>query len=112
MLENNEMPPKKSKQLSAEQKAMFIAWIHRYLDAEAHAGAGDPGRVVLRRLSNAEYDNTVRDLTSVYLEPTQNRKDLPLSFVEIVCERIRPMPERSLESRNSMPFTLDISPTY
>ena len=71
MLENNEMPPKKSKQLSAEQKAMFIAWIHRYLDAEAHAGAGDPGRVVLRRLSNAEYDNTVRDLTSVDLEPTR-----------------------------------------
>lgn len=71
MLENNEMPPKKSKQLAAEQKATLIAWIHQYLAAEAHAGAGDPGRVVLRRLSNAEYDNTIRDLTSVDLKPTR-----------------------------------------
>jgi hypothetical protein len=71
MLENNEMPPKKSKQLTADQKTAFLAWIHRYLDAEAHAGAGDPGRVILRRLSNAEYDNTIRDLTGIDLELTR-----------------------------------------
>ena len=35
------------------------------LDAEADARAGDPGPVTLRRLSNTEYDNAVRDLTGV-----------------------------------------------
>src|SRR5262249_40391526 len=35
------------------------------------ARAGDPGHVPLRRLSNAEYDRTVRDLTGVDLRPTR-----------------------------------------
>src|SRR6185436_8944825 len=33
-----------------------------------------PGRVVVRRLSNAEFNNTVRDLTGIDLDPT---KDFP-----------------------------------
>ena len=37
----------------------------RQLKAEARALAGDPGRVVLRRLNNAEYTYSVRDLTGV-----------------------------------------------
>ena len=40
-------------------------WVERYLHAEALASAGDPGPVVLRRLSNAEYTYTIRDLTGV-----------------------------------------------
>ena len=37
-----------------------------------HPGAaGDPGRVIVRRLSNTEYDNTIRDLTGVDLHPTR-----------------------------------------
>ena len=32
---------------------------------------GDPGPVLARRLSNAEYDNTIRDLTGVDLRPTR-----------------------------------------
>ena len=65
MLDNAEMPPKQSKQLSAEELMTLKAWVRTYLNAEAHAGAGDPGRVVVRRLSNAEYDNTIRDLTGI-----------------------------------------------
>jgi hypothetical protein len=42
------------------------------LYAEARARAGDPGRVVIRRLSNAECNNTIRDLTGVDLEPTRD----------------------------------------
>ena len=42
-----------------------------FLDAEARARAGDPGYVPLRRLSNAEYDCTIRDLTGVDLRPTR-----------------------------------------
>ena len=41
------------------------------LDAEARARAGDPGQVPLRRLSNAEYDCTIRDLTGVDLRPAR-----------------------------------------
>ena len=73
-LETGEMPPKKSLQPTADEKATLIAWTRAMLDAEARARAGDPGRVVVRRLSNAEYNNTVRDLTGVDLEPT---KDFP-----------------------------------
>src|SRR5947209_2210676 len=33
--------------------------------------AGDPGPVRARRLSNSEFDNTVRDLTGVDIRPTE-----------------------------------------
>ena len=43
-----------------------------FLTVEA-ARAGDPGRVVLRRLSNAEYTQTLRDLTGVAsLDPARD----------------------------------------
>jgi hypothetical protein len=71
-LENGEMPPKKSLQPASEEKAAIAAWVRAALDAEARARAGDPGRVVVRRLSNAEYNNTIRDLTGVDLEPARD----------------------------------------
>ena len=71
MLDNRQMPPRKSDQLSAHESRLLRSWIRQYLDAEAHANAGDPGRVVLRRLSHAEFENTVRDLTGVELRPTR-----------------------------------------
>ncbi|WLD14893.1 DUF1592 domain-containing protein [Planctellipticum variicoloris] len=70
-LVTGEMPPKDSPQLSAEQKQQLLKWTRSYLDAEAHANAGDPGPVVLRRLSNVEYNNTIRDLTGVDLQPAR-----------------------------------------
>jgi hypothetical protein len=69
MLDNGEMPPKDAKQLTSDEKKQLRAWVQRYLNAEAHATAGDPGPVVLRRLSNAQYTYTVRDLTLVDLNP-------------------------------------------
>ena len=69
MMEDGEMPPKKKPQLSVAERKKFLGWIADYLEAEALAGAGDPGRVVLRRLSNAEYTYTIRDLTGVKLSP-------------------------------------------
>ena len=71
MLDNQEMPPKDSQQLSALQLMTLRSWIAHYLDVEAHANAGDPGRVVLRRLSNVEYNNTIRDLTNIDFKPTR-----------------------------------------
>ncbi|MCA9040441.1 MAG: DUF1592 domain-containing protein, partial [Planctomycetaceae bacterium] len=71
MLGTGEMPPEESPQLSADQKQQLLKWVQVYLDAEARANAGDPGPVVLRRLNNAEYTYTIRDLTQVELNPAE-----------------------------------------
>ena len=71
MLDNGEMPPKDAKQLSVAQRKQLRSWLERYLHAEALANAGDPGPVVLRRLNNAQYTYTVRDLTGVELNPAR-----------------------------------------
>lgn len=71
MLEANEMPPKNKPQPTTEERKTLIAWTRGFLDAEARARAGDPGFVPLRRLSNAEYNATIRDLTGVDLQPTK-----------------------------------------
>src|SRR6185437_10044080 len=38
---------------------------------EAEENAGDPGTVLAHRLSNAEYNYTIRDLTGVDIQPTK-----------------------------------------
>ena len=69
-----DMPPKDAPQPSQAQREQLLGWITAALDAEATARAGDPGQVTLRRLSNTEYDNAVRDLTGVDMRPTQARE--------------------------------------
>lgn len=64
-LATREMPPKDKPQPSPEQRARLSRWTAATLEAMALERAGDPGPVVLRRLSNAEYTYTVRDLTGV-----------------------------------------------
>ena len=71
MLDNGEMPPTLAKQPTAQQRMQLRGWVRRYLEAEAIAKAGDPGPVVLRRLNNAEYTYTIRDLTGVALDPAR-----------------------------------------
>jgi hypothetical protein len=71
MLETSEMPPKSKPQPTAEERRRLIAWTRGFLDAEARARAGDPGHVPMRRLSNAEYNCTIRDLTGVDLQPAR-----------------------------------------
>jgi mono/diheme cytochrome c family protein len=71
-LEAGEMPPGKAAQPSPEERGKLTAWVRGFLVSEVKAHAGDPGRVVVRRLSNAEYDNTIRDLTGVDLRPTRD----------------------------------------
>lgn len=72
MLDNGEMPPKSSDQPSDVQRKQLQSWVEDYLHAEALANAGDPGPIVLRRLSNAEYNYSIRDLTGVdSIDPTR-----------------------------------------
>ncbi|MEQ1826418.1 MAG: DUF1592 domain-containing protein [Pirellula sp.] len=72
MLDSEQMPPKEAKQLNEAERTRLQTWVRDYLTLEASAQAGDPGRVVLRRLNNAEYNYTIRDLTGVAsLEPAR-----------------------------------------
>ena len=59
------MPPREATQPTAAERAPFDRWLREFLTAEATRRAGDPGRVVLRRLDNAEYAWTIRDLTGL-----------------------------------------------
>lgn len=65
MLDSRQMPPKDATQPSDADRKKLQQWVRNYLTFEANARAGDPGRVVLRRLSNAEYTYTLRDLTQI-----------------------------------------------
>src|SRR5579863_6735239 len=61
-LRNREMPPNPMRSPSAAEEQQIIDWISAVRE-EIKKTAGDPGVVLTRRLSNAEYDYTIRDLT-------------------------------------------------
>src|ERR1700722_9476090 len=62
-LKNQEMPPKPMPPPPAAEAQQVIDWVAAVRAAEIKKAAGDPGVVMARRLSNAEYDYTIRDLT-------------------------------------------------
>ncbi len=67
-----EMPPKKAKQHpSVAARQEVLQWFQSLRDFETQRNAGDPGVVLARRLSNAEYDYSIRDLTGVDMKPTR-----------------------------------------
>jgi mono/diheme cytochrome c family protein len=71
-LEADEMPPAEARrQPTPDERRVVVEWIAAVLDREARRNAGDPGRVLARRLSNAELDYTIRDLTGVDIRPTK-----------------------------------------
>ena len=71
-LKAEEMPPKKAKSRpTAEERREVVAWFADLRDREMKRNAGDPGVVLARRLSNAEYNYTIRDLTGVDIKPTR-----------------------------------------
>lgn len=71
-LRDQEMPPEDApRRPTPEERAAAVAWLELVSDREARRHAGDPGPVLARRLSNSEYDYTIRDLTGVDLRPTR-----------------------------------------
>ncbi len=68
VMNSGEMPPKKEKQLTFEEKSAFLADLSREL-VEARELLSDTGGVItMRRLNRREYENTVEDLLGVRIE--------------------------------------------
>ncbi|HTI70355.1 MAG TPA: DUF1592 domain-containing protein [Candidatus Limnocylindria bacterium] len=74
-LVNGEMPPKEKLQPSPKERQQMVDRVNALLDEAAHSRGADPGPVVLRRLNNAEYTYTLRDLTGV--ESLDPAKEFP-----------------------------------
>ena len=71
ILATGEMPPKTSKQPTKAEKEYVITWIDTALTKVDCGGGRDPGRVTIRRLNRAEYNNTIRDLCGVDFKPAE-----------------------------------------
>jgi hypothetical protein len=67
----HEMPPKQMPQPPAEATQKIIDWVHSVRAEEIKRLGGDPGTVLARRLSNAEYNYTIRDLTGQDMQLTR-----------------------------------------
>ena len=70
-LTHQEMPPRSQPQPPADLRQKVIDWVKAVRANELRKHAGDPGPVLARRLSNSEYNYTIRDLTGVDLKPTR-----------------------------------------
>ena len=70
-LEAKDMPPKPMAAPPPEASHEVIGWIQAVRAAEIKKSAGDPGLVTARRLNNAEYNYSVRDLTGHDLQVTK-----------------------------------------
>jgi uncharacterized protein DUF1592/uncharacterized protein DUF1588/uncharacterized protein DUF1587/uncharacterized protein DUF1595/uncharacterized protein DUF1585 len=66
-----EMPPKPVPPPPSEASQQVIAWIQAVRADLVKKSAGDPGLVLARRLSNAEYNYTIRDLTGQDMQLTR-----------------------------------------
>ncbi len=68
-----EMPPADSGTLpSKEEREQFERWTKSFRKSEAARTHGDPGPTSIRRLSNAELNYTIRDITGVDIQPTKS----------------------------------------
>ncbi len=69
MLSAGVMPPEEGTQPKMEERQAAVDWIDaklNYVDCDLPP---DPGRVTIRRLNRAEYNNTIRDLVGIDFEP-------------------------------------------
>jgi hypothetical protein len=118
VIASGEMPPKNKPQPTKEEKEFVIGWIQNVLTlVDCRPGiAKDPGRVTIRRLNRAEYNNTIRDLCGVDFHPAD---DFPaddvgygfdnigdvLSFQPILLEKYIAAADKILEKAINIPET-------
>ena len=66
------MPPEDQEQPSSGERQFVTGWIKATLDRPVPIAEQDPGRVTIRRLNRAEYNNTIRDLVGVDFHPADD----------------------------------------
>lgn len=71
-LKDQQMPPADAEQPSQEDRVRTLNWIEQQLQQFDCGTANRPGRVTIRRLNRAEYNNTIRDLTGLDLRLADN----------------------------------------
>ena len=70
-LEAGEMPPKGVPRPDPDQLKTATAWIQSEFDRDDTAMKPEAGRVTARRLNRSEYNNTIRDLLGVDINPAK-----------------------------------------
>lgn len=71
-LRTGQMPPKGMTRPEQTALEMVTGWIEQQFERADQLAKPDPGRVTARRLNRAEYNNTVRDLLGVDIEPAND----------------------------------------
>ena len=68
-----EMPPKKAEQqLTSSERRLLVRWLTSELRRAEEVARSTGGRVVMRRLTRYEYNNTMRDLLGVEFDYAEN----------------------------------------
>jgi hypothetical protein len=67
----SEMPPENKPQPTEQERKLIASWIEKDV-FNCDCENPDPGRVTLRRLNRAEYDNTIRNLLGVDFHPAND----------------------------------------
>ncbi len=112
-----EMPPADSSdQPTTEERRGLEAWSEKFRISEAARRAGDPGPISTRRLSNSEYNYTIRDLTGVDIQPTASFPSMRrIELDSITLQNRSPSPLLSSASiwmrREALPTTCCSRPT-
>ena len=67
-----EMPPENETKLTTDERRMILDWLNPTIELAGKLRQSKGGRVVLRRLNNNEYQNTLSDLFGVSLDYTRD----------------------------------------
>jgi mono/diheme cytochrome c family protein len=71
-LRDGDMPPDGEPRPTDDQIQRMVSWLEDQLAAAADRQPRNPGRVTIRRLNRAEYNNTIRDLMGVDFHPADD----------------------------------------
>lgn len=71
-IRTGEMPPAEDPRPAEETLAAVSSWVERELERVDRTAVPEPGRVTIRRLNRTEYNNTIRDLLGVDLNPADD----------------------------------------
>ena len=72
MVEQGEMPPEEKLQPTKEEREEFLRMVRGVFKDNDLKARPDPGRVTVRRLNRSEYNNTLRDLLGVDIQPAND----------------------------------------